>query len=189
MRRRSRFFLAFFLFSCSGQVDERIQDSVANKEVVQEMQADTNLSGVERHYYPGGELEEEIEYDEHGAGFRYTFYYPNGNIKMSGEQGEMQGCLIAQGNELYFDSTGTLVQKIAYEHFLPDLETCHEIRTVKAIEKYYSNGSLSESGNMETCYECDECPCGDWKFYNVQGKLTRSENHGDCYDSQLGCVE
>ena len=128
-------------------------------------------------------------YKRQGSGFEYTMYHKNGNRQLTGEQGRISGCAIPVGDELHFDTSGTLIQKITYDHFIEEPESCHQIGTVKSFTNYYQNRIIKKSGKIETCYECEECPCGKWLFYDEDGNLERTENYGDCYDSQLDCGE
>ncbi|NOQ74164.1 MAG: hypothetical protein GQ574_19305 [Crocinitomix sp.] len=141
-------------------------------------------------YYKTGEINRIIYYPEVGDEYTYTYYYKSGGIKQTGKQGDLFACGGAVDTSRFYDLEGDLESETVFTNWLADDEGgCHATRIVMSNINYYKSGKIKSTGQIETCYECDECPCGKWEFFDESGNLTKTEDHGDCFDSKLGCLE
>jgi len=105
------------------------------------------------------------------------------------EQGEFEGCGIRIGEEIAYDSLGRKSHFKSFEHFISDDATgCHETRTVISVTSFHHNGVRKVVSFIESCYECEECPCGTWVYSDSTGATIKREQYEDCYDGNLDCL-
>lgn len=132
------------------------------------------------------------EYESPGAlGGKWIEYFINGNIKAKGQSASQFGCWMNQGEFEYYDSKGILLRTLTYDNWLKDVnDGCHAtIVNIKLIE-YFKNGSIKAEKHYQSGYDDltfsefynnpeweEDFKSGNWKFYNIDGKLIKVEKH------------
>jgi len=206
MRILSIIFFLLLISSCSNQGEDSkfnngnssqttselkntydtIINTIDGKVIIQYFHND--ILTTKKTFYSSGILQEELEYNDDSYGFKYKMFHQNGKLKTTGEQGGVASCGIQVGTWMNYDTSEFLIQKKVFEHFLPEeAYGCHETSTVISITDYYSNGNVKKNSQIETCYECDECPCGKWESYDKEGNLIESKDYENCYNFRLEC--
>ena len=193
----------FFFFSCQNDQREQValyndslEESNPKPDVIfaphddaiyAESPIEFPLSEIE--YYESGEVRAEFYYLSDWEEYAYTYYYKNGNLKQTGNQGGAGGCGTAIDTSRFYNIKGYLEKQTVYANWLVEDAGCHETRMVMSNLEYYPSGQVKSSTQIESCYECDECPCGIWRTYDLKGNLVMTESFGDCYDSVLECLD
>lgn len=118
-----------------------------------------------------------------------SIYYHEGHIKNVYQQGLAFGCGMRVGEELFYDSAGSVRTKIVYENMLLNEDVgCHQTWTIIDSIFYSTDGKLLEKRRYKTSYEAGiECPCGEWSKFNQQGEVIFHTNKGNCKDGILNC--
>ncbi len=164
-------------------VEIRSNDTVLSRSVY-ERQSDT-------FYYPNGAIRHVVAGPSADFDAVHYEYYMNGQLKEKRQQGTSFGCGNAVGEELHYDSTGILLSKTEFDHFLPDSAYgCHDTRTIMTTTEYYPNKKPQLIKRMVTAYEAGiECPCGTWEYYNESGLLIKTVKYSACKKSNLDCED
>ena len=118
-------------------------------------------------------------------------YYQNGQLARIREQGNPFGCGAQVGEEVNYDSLGTLLSRSTYENSLPPGDVgCHQTYTVISTTEYYANGKVKLKKKEKTSYEAGlQCPCDKWEYYDEKGLLMKKEKHPSCENYKLDCEE
>lgn len=116
-------------------------------------------------------------------------YFHDGHIKNVYQQGLAFGCGMRVGEELFYDSAGSVRTKIIYENMLLNEDVgCHQTWTIIDSIFYSPDGKLLEKCRYKTSYEAGiECPCGEWTQFNKEGEILIRTNKGNCKDGILNC--
>lgn len=145
---------------------------------------------IDTAYYETGEIKDIVRYERNLYEYSYINYHKNGELAQIGKQGVVIGCGRAVDTTRYYYLNGRLSQETTYDYWLNEqYEGCHGTRMVLFNTHYGLSGKVKSKTFIETCYDCEECPCGTWEFYDENGLLTKTEEYGDCFDSKLGCLE
>lgn len=191
MTRNYCIFLVLFITGCIRENDNATNEVVLPKKdtaIVETILPEVNKT-TDTTFYPSGEIESITSYLSYPEHYKFTFYYPNGAIKFTGEQDNILGCGVQVGMEVSYDSSGVKIQERLFDTYLPHPDASgHELRTLITVINYRTNGSIISKEFIETCYECDSCPCGKWEFYNQEGELTEVKVFEDCEDNELSCL-
>lgn len=103
-------------------------------------------------------------------------YYKNGRIKEKGYQGYYEDPNISTGMPVgswsKYDINGKLTESTYYHNDVPS-------RAYIQKTKYYSNGKISsvERFNNYKLYESTVDSIGTWKYYDIQGRITKKISH------------
>ncbi len=196
------FFLVLLLISCNEAQNSKEFDS--NKDAVNTLEesfpnplisrfsdedsTDYLFPKTDSIYFETGELSEVINYSSNTE-YIYKMFNRNGVVIEIGEQGEVLGCGSVIGVTKY-NNEGELKLESIYDYWLPgEDDGCHAILFSIFNTYYYPNGKIKAKEQLETCYECDECPCGIWEYYDEEGNLTNRHEYGDCFDAKMECVD
>lgn len=142
-------------------------------------------------YYPNGNVSHVVVGPSPDFDSKHYYYYMNGQLARVSEQGIPFGCGNTVGEELNYDSTGILLSKTEFDHFLPDSAYgCHDTRTIMTTTEYYPNKKPQLIKQMVTAYEAGvECPCGTWEYYDESGSLIKTGKYPPCRESNLDCED
>jgi len=187
------FLIPLIIISCEENGDANdncISGAHQEDSIVEHNTVDTLEWYEEVTYYPTGQIKDYLRHNlDSSYGFHGKTYYPNGNLMREYQLGEFEGCGIQTGEEIIFDSLGSMIEIISFEHSIDDDgDGCHDTRSVISKSVFYSNGKTKMSSYIETCYECQECPCGTWVYFDSTGVITKKEQYEDCYDGKLDCL-
>lgn len=84
-----------------------------------------------------------------------------------------------------FDKYGKDSLEWVKSYRIDDQQTC-DFSSYTIVKKKYIQGKLAEQTRfISGCDECDEQPCGKWKYFDEKGKNIRSEDHGECDPEQF----
>lgn len=162
--------------------------STQNEVNVQPLVEESKEGENDTTFYPAGEIQTVVNYTHYPNEYTYITYFENGLKKEEGEQLDVYGCGMPGDVTKYWDS-GEIESETSHAYFqLDESESCHETRIVRTTYYNHENGYLKSIEQMETCAECEECPCGDWYYYDEEGGFVRKENRGDCNDGVLDCL-
>ena len=132
------------------------------------------------------------EYESPGAlGGKWTAYYSNGNIKAKGQSANQFGCWMNVGDFEYYDSDGTLLRTLTYDNWLENADdACHLTIVNMRLIMYYKNGNIKAEKHYQSAYDDftfsdfynnpeleEDFKSGNWKFYNINGKIIKVEKH------------
>lgn len=149
---------------------------------------DYSFPKIDSIYFETGELSEVIDYSS-SSEYVYKKFNRNGVLIEIGEQGDVLGCGSIIGVTKYNNDGGLELESI-YDYWLPgEDDGCHAIRFSIFNTYYYPSGKIKTKEQLETCYECDECPCGVWEYYDEDGNITNKLEYGDCFDTELECLD
>lgn len=192
-------FLSVLLFSCAGSPEKKAEEHPSEEQTSTPEALSSSELTVDTLYYDDGSVRQILEYEDGSIRqireyessllqFSYSKYHPNGKLAETGRQGNFAGCGILEGIRSVYDENGVLSETEEHEHFLREGMGCSYMDIVITINEYYATGKLRLEKKIETCYQCDECPCGLEIQYDKQGNEVQRTDHGDCYDGELGCL-
>jgi len=119
--------------------------------------------------------------------FISTSYYRNGNIKekyIQGSHGSGGACL----GITKWDSLGYKTKEYQYDYKFPEWgESQYDRFCVETIIEYYPNGKVKQITKTKSFYESDECPCGQWVYYDEKEQKIRTEQHKPCNNFLIEC--
>lgn len=112
-------------------------------------------------------------------------YYPNGRLKKLYHNGQFNGVGIQVSTDSIFYQTGALWQTVYHDNFKDKQEQGgHATWIVLEKQEFYKSGKLKLLGFIKTCYECGECDCGRWIWFNEKEEIIKQKQYGSCYDQQ-----
>lgn len=182
MVRIKTIFFILLITSCTSQI-ETTQIVSENSYDITDRVSVINQDSLKNEitYYANGNKKSEINYLEDERHFIYKDYYPNGQLKKQGEQGVFESCGMLVNDELLYDSTGYLIEKKSYFHYLEDEnDGCHGTQTIISDTIYYPSGRILATQKYKTCYDCEEYPCGVWIEYDINGVEVKKVDYGEC---------
>ncbi|MDU1892232.1 MAG: hypothetical protein E6767_16230 [Dysgonomonas sp.] len=114
-------------------------------------------------------------------------YHSNGELK-SRWKGDF---IYNSGGSLWgksWDEKGRLISQYKTEHFFPDWGDSYNNRfTVETTIDYYPGGGIKQISKHKSFVESEECPCGEWEYYNRKGELIHTQKYKPCYNFKLEC--
>lgn len=117
----------------------------------------------------------------------FKVYNAEGKLLEEGTKGSFNGCWMLVGEyKSYSDGILTSAIGIHHAHDKED-EGCHGTWHRYDIVQYFPNGNRKFEKFLESCYECESCPCGEWKEFDEQDTVIRTISYGDCDDQEMDC--
>jgi antitoxin component YwqK of YwqJK toxin-antitoxin module len=119
----------------------------------------------------------------------YETYFSNKQIKERWIQDDIYlSCAFLERTE--WDFLGHKLRHIEYEYSMPTEDASYTDRfCVATITEYYPNGKIKLINKMKSFVKSEECPCGQWIYYDEKGKKKRMEQHKPCDNFKLDCGE
>ena len=117
----------------------------------------------------------------------YESFHPNGRLKEKRIQGDVyvSGASLAATE---WDSFGNKIKEYKYDYKMPDWGTSYNDRfCVETITEYYPNGKIKQISKTKSFVESDECPCGQWVYFDENGRKVRTEQYKPCNNFLLDC--
>ena len=123
-----------------------------------------------------------------GAWIQYTLL---GRIKATGQTKNEFGCWMNSGTFEYYETVGDLEEKgpliktVHYDNWINEGEGCHSTVHDITQKEFYLDGQLKSEKHFQEGYEeGEQNPVGEWKYFNKQGKVIRTEKYKMMYNKK-----
>ncbi len=115
-------------------------------------------------------------------------YYRNGQIKEKWIQGESFASGACLGTTEW-DSLGNKIKEREYDYKMQkkNWTSYNERFCVETTTEYYPNGRIKQVTKTKSFVESEECPCGQWIYYDEKGQKVRTEQHKPCNNFLIDC--
>ena len=114
-------------------------------------------------------------------------YHRNGQMK----EKYIQGYAYASGACLgttEWDSLGHKTKECRYDYKVSEWGESYNHRfCVETITEYYPDGKVKRINKIKSFEESDECPCGQWVYYDETGLKVHAEQHKPCDNFLIDC--
>lgn len=142
--------------------------------------------GTKFEYDSLGVLEYKIFYFPDGSSI-YEEYYRNGRLKQYWKQIQIYAAGFPDESAKW-DSLGYKIEETKYELMMPEGGSSYNsVFCVAITTEYHQNGKIKQTRYTKNFTESDECPCGKWKNYDINGKLISVQQYPPCYNFELEC--
>lgn len=134
-------------------------DALSNALLVEKNYKENKLNGVEKIYFPNGQVEVSLTYKDGVHDGEFSYYYNDGKIRQKGAYvaGKIEGMLIG-----YYPN-GAIKEEIMHLGGL----------TQGVFREYNENGKIAAEGTFTSKGETEELEQGLFKEYDGEGQLIK----------------
>ncbi len=146
---------------------------------------------VEKEYFLDNEIildtitHERTKFIPEGSGAiggAWITYYKNGQIKANGQTKNEFGCWMDSGLFEYYSIQGNLIKTIHFDNWKNERDGCHSTVHDITQKEFYTNGQIKAVKYFQSAYEeGEQNPVGEWKYYNINGKVILTEKYKMVY--------